>query len=94
MSKGTDRSMVLTIFRTENPPFSPLAITARLYEPPRQTKALPVSNRLVAATPMGRFGRPEELNGALMFLLNNQAAGFITGVVLPVDGGFSAYSGV
>ena len=53
VSKGTDRSMVLTIFRTENPPFSPLAITARLYEPPRQTKALPVSNRLVAATPMG-----------------------------------------
>ena len=32
--------------------------------------------------------------GALLFLLNNDAAGFITGVVLPVDGGFSAYSGV
>ena len=50
--------------------------------------------RVLAATPMGRFGRPEELNGALMFLLNNQAAGFITGVVLPVDGGFGANSGV
>ena len=50
--------------------------------------------RVLAATPMGRFGRPEELNGALMFLLNNQAAGFITGVLLPVDGGFGANSGV
>ena len=43
---------------------------------------------------MGRFGLPEELNGALLFLLNNEAAGFITGVTLPIDGGFSAYSGV
>ena len=50
--------------------------------------------KVLAATPMGRFGRPEELNGALMFLLNNEAAGFITGIILPVDGGFSAYSGV
>ena len=36
----------------------------------------------------------EELEGALLFLLNNEAASFITGVVLPIDGGFSAYSGV
>ena len=43
---------------------------------------------------MGRFGQPEELLGALLFLLDNNAAGFITGVVIPVDGGFSAYSGV
>ena len=44
---------------------------------------------------MGRFGDSEtELSGALLFLLNNEAAGFITGVTLPVDGGFSAYSGV
>ena len=50
--------------------------------------------KVLAATPMERFGRPEELNGALLFLLNNEAAGFITGVVLPVDGGFSADSGV
>ena len=48
----------------------------------------------LAATPMGRFGKPEELNGALLFLLNNEAAGFITGVVLPVDGGFGANAGV
>ena len=52
------------------------------------------TGKILAATPMGRFGRPEELNGALLFLLNNDAAGFITGVTLPVDGGFSAYSGV
>lgn len=50
--------------------------------------------KILAATPMGRFGKAEELNGALLFLLNNEAAGFITGVVVPVDGGFSAYSGV
>ena len=36
----------------------------------------------------------EELEGALLFLVNDKAAGFVTGVVLPVDGGFSAYSGV
>lgn len=52
------------------------------------------TGKILAATPMGRFGKSEELEGALLFLLNNNAAGFITGVVLPVDGGFSAYSGV
>lgn len=50
--------------------------------------------KILAATPMGRFGEAEELNGALLFLLNNAAAGFITGVVIPVDGGFASYSGV
>lgn len=54
----------------------------------------PRTGKILAATPMGRFGLPEELEGALLFLLNDQAAGFITGVVIPVDGGFSAYSGV
>lgn len=52
------------------------------------------TKKILAATPMGRFGEASELNGALLFLLNNQAAGFITGVVLPIDGGFSSYSGV
>lgn len=52
------------------------------------------TGKILAATPMGRFGRTEELGGGLLFLLNNAAAGFITGVVLPIDGGFSAYSGV
>ncbi len=52
------------------------------------------TGKILAATPMGRFGETEELEGGLLFLVNNEAAGFITGVVLPVDGGFSAYSGV
>ena len=54
----------------------------------------PRTNKILAATPMGRFGEAEELAGALLFLIINDAAGFITGVVLPVDGGFSSYSGV
>lgn len=52
------------------------------------------TGKILAATPMGRFGKTEELSGSLLFLVNNEAAGFITGVVIPVDGGFSAYSGV
>ena len=52
------------------------------------------TGKILAATPMGRFGKTEELEGGLLFLLNDEAAGFITGVVLPIDGGFSAYSGV
>ncbi len=53
------------------------------------------SDKIIAATPMGRFGDSEkELEGALLFLLNDKAASFITGITLPVDGGFSAYSGV
>ncbi len=52
------------------------------------------TRKILAATPMGRFGRPEDLNGTLLYLLNNEAAGFVNGVVVPVDGGFSAYSGV
>lgn len=52
------------------------------------------TGKILSATPMGRFGNTEELEGGLLFLLNEQAASFITGVVLPIDGGFSAYSGV
>ena len=52
------------------------------------------TGKILAATPMGRFGEREELAGAVLFLLNNDAAGFITGVTIPIDGGFSAYSGV
>ena len=54
----------------------------------------PRTGKILAATPMGRFGKAEELNGALLFLVNEEAASFINGVVIPVDGGFSAYSGV
>ena len=52
------------------------------------------AGKILAATPMGRFGEAEELIGTLLFLVNNDTAGFITGVVIPIDGGFSAYSGV
>ena len=48
---------------------------------------------VIARTPMGRFGAPEELIGAVVFLCSD-AASFVTGTVLPVDGGFSAFSGV
>ncbi len=51
------------------------------------------SKKVLAKTPMGRFGDITELNGAVRFLCS-PAASFITGVVLPVDGGFSAFSGV
>ena len=43
---------------------------------------------------MGRFGRAEEILGTLFYLTDNEAASFVTGVVIPIDGGFSAYSGV
>ena len=52
------------------------------------------TGKILAATPMGRFGEANELIGALLFLVSNEASGFVTGIVLPVDGGFSAYSGV
>lgn len=51
------------------------------------------SEKVINKTPMGRFGDIKELNGAVQFLCSD-AASFITGVVLPIDGGFSAYSGV
>lgn len=52
------------------------------------------TKKILAATPMNRFGEPEELIGTLLYLINDEAAGFVDGVVIPVDGGFSAYSGV
>jgi len=52
------------------------------------------TGKILRNTPMERFGQPEELVGGLLFLLDNRASAFVTGVVLPVDGGFSAYSGV
>ncbi|WP_458415161.1 SDR family oxidoreductase [Schinkia sp. CFF1] len=52
------------------------------------------SAKILRNTPMERFGQPEELVGGLLFLVSEQAASFVTGVVLPIDGGFSAYSGV
>ena len=52
------------------------------------------TEKILRGTPMNRFGDSTELLGGLMFFLNDAASSFITGVVLPIDGGFSAYSGV
>ena len=52
------------------------------------------SKKILSQTPMGRFGTPDELTGTLLWLLCNEASGFVNGTVIPVDGGFSAYSGV
>jgi NAD(P)-dependent dehydrogenase (short-subunit alcohol dehydrogenase family) len=69
-----------------------------------QTKALfyqedgktptPRLSKIIAGTPMGRLGEPEELAGTLLFLLCSEASSFVTGTVIPVDGGYTAYSGV
>ena len=50
-------------------------------------------NTIIDHTPMGKFGQPEELIGTVMWLLSD-AAKFVTGIVVPIDGGFSAFSGV
>lgn len=65
---------------------------ALLYNP--DGTPTPRTGKILAATPMGRFGDEAELLGALNFLLDEKKSGFITGIVLPIDGGFSAYSGV
>ncbi len=52
------------------------------------------AEKIVSQTPMGRFGAAEELVGPLLWLVSDQGAGFVTGTVIPVDGGFNAYSGV
>ncbi len=52
------------------------------------------TEKILRSTPMGRFGEASELNGAVEWLLDEEKAGFVTGITLPIDGGFSAYSGV
>ena len=54
----------------------------------------PRSEKIIGHTPLGRFGKTEDLTGSLLFLADETYSGFITGVILPVDGGFAAYSGV
>jgi len=54
----------------------------------------PRSHKILNHTPMAKFGEPADLLGALLWLASDQAAGFVTGTVIPIDGGFSAYSGV
>ena len=52
------------------------------------------TGKILAATPMKKFGEVEDLIGCLLWLAEDNASGFVTGTVIPVDGGFSAYSGV
>lgn len=54
----------------------------------------PRGRTIVEHTPMERFGAPEDLLGTLLWLVSDDASGFVTGTVIPVDGGFSAFSGV
>ena len=54
----------------------------------------PRGNKIITHTPMKRFGEQKDLWGTLLWLSSNEASGFVTGIVVPVDGGFSAYSGV
>ncbi len=54
----------------------------------------PRTEKILRSTPMGRFGESEELIGTMQWLLDSSKSGFVTGVTIPVDGGFSAYSGV
>ena len=54
----------------------------------------PRSEKILSHTPMNRFGDPSDLIGTLLWLVDNNASGFVNGVVVPVDGGFAAYSGV
>jgi NAD(P)-dependent dehydrogenase (short-subunit alcohol dehydrogenase family) len=59
----------------------------------RTGELTPRGHSIIAHTPMGRFGEPEDLLGAALWLLS-PAAAFVTGIVVPVDGGFSAFGGV
>ena len=54
----------------------------------------PRSEKIINSTPMGKYGEPEDLIGALLFLVSPKGSSFVTGVVLPVDGGFHCYLGV
>ena len=54
----------------------------------------PRGQTIIGHTPMGRFGEPQDLLGALLWLVSDEGAAFVTGVVVPVDGGFAAFSGV
>lgn len=54
----------------------------------------PRTGKILAATPMKRFGEVDDLIGTLLWLSCDEASGFVTGTVIPVDGGFHAYSGV
>ena len=62
-----------------------------LHLDPKTGELLPRARQVIAHTPMGRYGDPDDLLGTVVWLLSD-ASRFVTGVVIPVDGGFSSYS--
>jgi NAD(P)-dependent dehydrogenase (short-subunit alcohol dehydrogenase family) len=56
-------------------------------------EATPRGIKIISSTPVGKYGKPEDLQGSVLFLLSD-LSDFITGIILPVDGGYSAYGGV
>ena len=52
------------------------------------------TGKILAGTPMGRFGEPTELVGTMLYLVDENSSSFVTGAIIPVDGGFTAYCGV
>lgn len=65
---------------------------ALLYNPDGSLSAR--SEKIISHTPLRRFGTPEDLTGTLLFLADETYSAFVTGIIVPIDGGFSAYSGV
>jgi NAD(P)-dependent dehydrogenase (short-subunit alcohol dehydrogenase family) len=56
-------------------------------------EATPRGKKIIANTPVGKYGEPEDLNGAVLYLLSDISS-FVTGIIIPVDGGYSAFGGV
>ncbi|MDR2036591.1 MAG: SDR family oxidoreductase [Bacteroidales bacterium] len=56
-------------------------------------EATPRGKKIISSTPMGKYGEPEDLNGTMLYLLSDISS-FVTGICIPVDGGYSAYGGV
>lgn len=54
----------------------------------------PRTEKILRGTPMNKFGTPADLIGSILYLASDEASGFVTGTIMPIDGGFSAYSGV
>ncbi|MEG0553374.1 MAG: SDR family oxidoreductase, partial [Carnobacterium sp.] len=52
------------------------------------------SEKIITSTPMKKFGKPEDLLGTMLWLVDDSYSGFVTGITVPVDGGFMAYAGV
>ena len=52
------------------------------------------ANKIILGTPMAKFGVPQDLIGAILYLASDEASGFVSGINMPIDGGYSAYSGV